>query len=104
MVPVLIDVENGGVNVDVESLVQNIESLDALFITNVLGLNNSLSDIRDACIANGVQLYEDNCESLGCYQDEELMGNFGIASTTSSFIDITFQQLKGGTYLLMMMS
>ena len=56
MVPVLIDVENGGVNVDVESLVQNIESLDALFITNVLGLNNSLSDIRDACIANGVQL------------------------------------------------
>ena len=96
MVPVLIDVEEGGVNIDVKSLAQDIESLDALFITNVLGLNNSLSDVRDACIASGVQLFEDNCESLGCYQDKELMGNFGIASTTSSFIGHHFSTIEGG--------
>ena len=40
--------------------------------------------------------YEDNCESLGCYQDEELMGNFGIASTTSSFIGHHFSTIEGG--------
>lgn len=96
LVPVLIDVEQGGVNICFKSLEENIEKLDALFVTNVLGLNNSLSQIRDTCIVHEVQLFEDNCESLGCQQDKRLMGNFGIASTASSFVGHHFSTIEGG--------
>ena len=96
LIPVLIDVEEDGVNIDDKTLLSKIENLDALFITNVLGLSNSLLKIKEICKNYDVQLYEDNCESLGCYQDNELMGNFGLASTTSSFIGHHFSTIEGG--------
>jgi len=96
LIPVLIDVEKDGVNIDDESLSDEINNLNALFITNVLGLSNSLSKIQLLCQKHNVQLYEDNCESLGCFQDDKLMGNFGLASTTSSFIGHHFSTIEGG--------
>jgi CDP-6-deoxy-D-xylo-4-hexulose-3-dehydrase len=94
--PVLIDVEKDGVNINNETLSQEISTLKALFVTNVLGLSNSLSKIKHLCENHDVQLYEDNCEGLGCSQDNKLMGNFGVASTTSSFIGHHFSTIEGG--------
>ena len=96
LIPVLIDVEKDGVNINDDSLSKEIDTLKALFITNVLGLSNSLSKIQLLCQNHDVQLYEDNCESLGCLQDDKLMGNFGLASTTSSFIGHHFSTIEGG--------
>lgn len=96
LIPVLIDVEKDGVNINDDSLSKEIDTLKALFITNVLGLSNSLSKIQLLCQKHDVQLYEDNCESLGCLQDDKLMGNFGLASTTSSFIGHHFSTIEGG--------
>lgn len=96
LVPVLLDVERDGVNVDPSALTKEIANLDALFITNVLGLANSLPKISALCQSSGVQLFEDNCEALGCSQNGTLMGNFGIASTTSSFVGHHFSTIEGG--------
>ena len=96
LVPVLIDVEEAGVNINVKTFIEKIEGLEALFVTNVLGLSNNLSLLRDVCLTHKIQLFEDNCEGLGCFQDNELMGNFGVASTTSSFVGHHFSTIEGG--------
>ena len=96
LIPVLIDVEEGGVNINLKTLQKEVHNLDALFITNVLGLENSLSEICQYCKENSILLFEDNCEALGCYQDSKLMGNFGIASTTSSFVGHHISTIEGG--------
>ena len=96
LTPILIDVEDGDVNIGMTSLIENVTQLDALFITNVLGLNNSLPDIKELCLLHGVLMLEDNCEGLGCNQSGKLMGNFGLASTTSSFIGHHFSTIEGG--------
>lgn len=96
LVPVLLDVEPGGVNVDQAALIKEIRNLDALFITNVLGLSNTLSEISALCQSFGVQLFEDNCEALGCSHNGALMGNFGVASTASSFVGHHFSTIEGG--------
>ncbi len=94
--PVLIDVEKDGVNVGYHQLKRKIEKLSALFLTNVLGLNNQINKLLKLCKSHNVLLLEDNCESLGCKVNNKILGNFGFASTTSSFVGHHLSTVEGG--------
>lgn len=94
--PVLIDVAPNGVNMSLENLCSKIKDINAVFLTNVLGLKNEVRAIANLCKTHSVQFFEDNCESLGCYDGDELFGNFGTASTCSSFVGHHLSTIEGG--------
>ncbi len=94
--PILIDVGNSDLNIDKDKVLEVIHNIKALFLTNVLGLDNDLERISELCKREGVILLEDNCEALGCSTSNKLYGNFGLASTNSSFIGHHFSTIEGG--------
>ena len=66
------------------------------FITNVLGFSDRIDKIRSFCFKNKILLIEDNCESLGSEIKNKKLGNFGIASTTSTFVGHHLSTIEGG--------
>jgi len=70
--------------------------LKALFTTNVLGFCDDLDVIADYCTENDILLIEDNCESLGSIHKGKKLGNFGKASTFSTFIGHHLSTIEGG--------
>lgn len=96
LVPVLIDCELDTLNISSRTVQPHIASLQAIFITNVLGFCDDLPAIAHVCIEHNVLLIEDNCESLGSRIDGKLLGNFGVASTFSTFVGHHLSTIEGG--------
>ena len=94
--PILIDVGEKDLNITKEQVTKVINNIKGLFITNVLGLDNELVEIANLCQEKGKILLEDNCEGLGCVVSKKLFGNFGLASTSSSFVGHHFSTIEGG--------
>jgi CDP-6-deoxy-D-xylo-4-hexulose-3-dehydrase len=94
--PVAIDCSLDTLNISPEKLHDKISSLKGLFITNVLGFSDNLTEIRTLCQENDIVLIEDNCESLGSMTSGELLGNFGLASTFSFFVGHHMSTIEGG--------
>lgn len=95
MTPVAIDCELDSLNTSPETLV-NAGKLDALFVTNVLGLCDDLPGIATYCQEKNILLLEDNCESLGSVVAGKQLGNFGYASTFSTFVGHHLSTVEGG--------
>lgn len=95
MTPVAIDCELDTLNTSPASL-DKVGKLDALFLTNVLGLCDDLPTIKDYCKTNDILLIEDNCESLGSSIAGKQLGNFGYASTFSTFVGHHLSTVEGG--------
>ena len=95
MTPVAIDCELETLNTSPATLAK-AGKLDALFLTNVLGLCDDLPGIATYCQTKDILLLEDNCESLGSSVQGKLLGNFGYASTFSSFIGHHVSTVEGG--------
>ncbi len=96
LTPVAIDCELDTLNVSPRMLQKSIGNLDALFITNVLGLSDDLARIEKLCRQHEVLLLEDNCESLGSKTAGKLLGNFGFAATFSFFVGHHLSTIEGG--------
>ena len=94
--PILIDVGEKDLNITKEQVAEVINNIKGLFITNVLGLDNDLVEITNLCQEKGIVFLEDNCEGLGCIASKKLFGNFGLASTSSSFVGHHFSTIEGG--------
>ena len=96
--PVAIDCELKTINVMSNNVVEclNETRLNALFITNVLGLCGDLDNIKKICEEKEIILIEDNCESLGTETKEGKTGNFGVASTFSFFVAHHMSTIEGG--------
>lgn len=97
--PVPIDVDPKTLNVMSYSLLERLKDtpLDALFITNALGMAGDLDAIRAVCEEYGVLLIEDNCESLGTVlEGGTRTGNFGAASTFSLYVAHHMSAIEGG--------
>ncbi len=96
--PVPIDVKLETLNIDSTRLLDTIQStpLKALFITNLLGLCGDLDVIRKICDEKGILLLEDNCESLGTVFHGKKLGNFGEASSFSTFVGHHLSTIEGG--------
>ncbi len=95
-----------GIDVELESLCVSARTLSAalalhpnikcLFITNALGFCADLEVIAEMCRGRGIILIEDNCESLGSEHAGRKLGNFGIASTFSTFVGHHLSTVEGG--------
>jgi CDP-6-deoxy-D-xylo-4-hexulose-3-dehydrase len=96
LTPVPIDCELETLNVSSKTLSTHLDSLQALFLTNVLGFAGDIGAIRAACAERGVVFLEDNCESLGSIVGGTLLGNFGLASTFSFFVGHHLSTIEGG--------
>lgn len=93
--PVALDCELNTLNVSPKTL-QAAGALDAVFLTNVLGLCDDLPSIKKYCQEKNIILLEDNCESLGSKIDGLLLGNFSLASTFSFFVGHHMSTIEGG--------
>lgn len=98
LTPVPIDCELATLNVSSKQLKKTIaqEPIKAFFITNALGFADDLDVIADVCKENDIILIEDNCESLGSSLNGKKLGNFGLASTFSTFIGHHMSTIEGG--------
>ncbi len=96
--PILIDCEISTLNISPQKLNLYLEEnkLDALFITNVLGLSDDIAEIKKICNKKNIIFLEDNCESLGSKINNQLLGNFGFASTFSFFVGHHISTIEGG--------
>ena len=86
--PVPVDCELETLNISSAELEKTMAHtpLKALFITNALGFSDDLDKIVELCEANDILLIEDNCESMGSELNQKKLGNFGLASTFSTFV------------------
>jgi CDP-6-deoxy-D-xylo-4-hexulose-3-dehydrase len=93
-----VDVASSTLNVSLENVMSahTDHGLDALFITNLLGLCHDLSSIAQYCKENNILLIEDNCESMGSVHDGRKLGNFGLASTFSFYVGHHMSTIEGG--------
>lgn len=96
MVPVVIDCALDTLNISPATVTKKLSSLDALFITHVLGFSDDIRTIATLCRGSRVLLLEDNCESLGSRTAGTLLGNFGLAATFSFFVGHHLSTIEGG--------
>ena len=102
LTPLPLDVSLKTLNTPLEEI-QKLHSqhpdLKCIFLTNVLGFCDNISDISSYCHQNSILLIEDNCESLGSIFCSTLLGNFGFASTVSTFVGHHLSTIEGGFVL-----
>jgi CDP-6-deoxy-D-xylo-4-hexulose-3-dehydrase len=99
LVPYPIDIDNGNLNIDLESVRSIISKkikLKCIFVTNLLGISSDLFELQAICEDEGIILIEDNCESLGSEIGNKKLGTFGIASTHSTFVGHHLSTIEGG--------
>ncbi len=98
MNPVPLDCSRYTLNVMSDNLLERLSdtSLNALFLTNVLGFLGDIQKIKEICNEKNILLIEDNCESLGTEVQEGKAGNFGLAATFSFFIAHHMSTIEGG--------
>ena len=97
--PIPIDVELPTLNISSEKLKNtliNYPDIKCLFITNLLGFCDDLDVIANICSDLNIILIEDNCESLGSELKATKLGNFGLASTFSTFVGHHISTIEGG--------
>jgi CDP-6-deoxy-D-xylo-4-hexulose-3-dehydrase len=94
LVPVLIDVELETLNVSSEEVRKH--DIRCLFITHLLGFHGDIKAIAEYCKSKNILLLEDTCESLGTVCDGKRLGNFGLASSFSTFVGHHMSTIEGG--------
>lgn len=96
MNPVVFDCEIENLNVSSKILKNTSAGMQALFLTNALGFSADIDKIAELCKQKNIILIEDNCESLGSKTAGKLLGNFGLASTFSTFVGHHLSTIEGG--------
>lgn len=96
--PIPIDCELESLNISVKTVKASYakDKFKALFVTNVLGFGGELNKIALFCKENKIVFIEDNCESLGSKIGDTLLGNFGLASTFSTYVGHHLSTIEGG--------
>ena len=94
LVPVLIDVNLETLNVSSEEVRKH--DIRCLFITHLLGFHGDIEAIAEYCKSKDILLLEDTCESLGTVCDGKRLGNFGLASSFSTFVGHHMSTIEGG--------
>ncbi len=98
MIPVPIDCEIETLNVSSKKLLERLKetTVQAFFITNVLGFAGDLGEIKKICAEKNIILIEDNCEALGTELEGSKTGNFGVVASFSFFVAHHMSTIEGG--------
>jgi CDP-6-deoxy-D-xylo-4-hexulose-3-dehydrase len=94
LVPILIDVNLETLNISSEEVRKH--DIRCLFITHLLGFHGDIEEIAEYCKSKDILLLEDTCESLGTICNGKKLGNFGLASTFSTFVGHHMSTIEGG--------
>jgi len=93
----LVDINLDTLNIDIDKVREAITSrTKAILTVNLLGNPSDLIALRNIAQEYGLQLFEDNCESLGASLDGKQAGTFGRAGTYSSFFSHHISTMEGG--------
>ena len=92
------------VDVDLDTLNTDLELAEAaigprtkaVFAVNLLGNPNDFTRLQALADANGLTIFEDNCESLGAEFDGKQAGTFGVMGTYSTFFSHHISTMEGG--------
>jgi len=100
LVPVFVDIDPNTLNIsptEIEKAISN--KTKAVMIVPVYGNPCNMDAILEICQRKGLQLIEDNCESLGAYYDDKPLGSFGRVSSYSFYFSHHISTLEGGVTL-----
>ncbi len=100
LVPVLIDVELGTYNANLDSIKNAVsEKTKAIFIAHTLGNPFEVGELKNYCDERGLWLIEDNCDALGSKYNGQMTGSFGHISTCSFYPAHHITMGEGGAVL-----
>jgi CDP-6-deoxy-D-xylo-4-hexulose-3-dehydrase len=92
-----VDIDPATLNIDLDQLEAAITDRTRLiFAVNLLGNPNDFERLNTIIAKRGVELIEDNCESLGATFGGRQAGTFGLAGTFSSFFSHHISTMEGG--------
>jgi CDP-6-deoxy-D-xylo-4-hexulose-3-dehydrase len=96
--PIPVDIDRRTLNVMSANVTERLSQtkLEALFLTNAMGMSGDLAEVRDLCASENILLLEDNCEALGTELADGKTGNFSEASTFSFFVAHHMSTVEGG--------
>ena len=85
-VPVFVDVELNGANIDVSQLDKALsDKSKAVMIAHTLGNPFDVKKVKGFCDKHGLFLIEDNCDALGSKFDGRFTGTWGDIGTSSFY-------------------
>lgn len=86
LVPVLVDVDLGTYNVNIDQLKEAVSSkTKAIFLAHTLGNPYNLDAVMEIAEENNLWLVEDNCDAIGSRYNGKMTGTFGDLSTYSFY-------------------
>ncbi len=92
-----VDIDRETLNYDLQALEKTVSAKTKLLMTvNLLGNPNDFSVIKRLCKTHGVEMIEDNCESLGARFEGRQTGTFGTMGSYSSFFSHHISTMEGG--------
>jgi CDP-6-deoxy-D-xylo-4-hexulose-3-dehydrase len=92
-----VDVELDSLNLDPSKVVEAITPrTKAILAVNLLGNACDLKELQKIADDHGLQLLEDNCESLAGTLDGKSLGTIGVGGTFSSFFSHHISTMEGG--------
>jgi CDP-6-deoxy-D-xylo-4-hexulose-3-dehydrase len=93
----IVDVELETLNMDVNQLEAALSDKTRMIVpVSILGNPAELETIRDFADANGLYVFEDNCESLDAELNGRKTGTFGDINTFSFFFSHHIATMEGG--------
>ena len=101
LVPVLVDVDPGTLNLSIPSLQATLRQHDlkAVLMVHVLGNSTELPALLEIVDRHGLLLMEDTCESLGTTYDGRMLGTLGSFGTFSFYFSHHMTTIEGGMVL-----
>jgi CDP-6-deoxy-D-xylo-4-hexulose-3-dehydrase len=101
LVPVLVDVDPGTLNLSIPSLQAALRQHDlkAVLMVHVLGNSTELPALLEIVDRHGLLLMEDTCESLGTTYDGRMLGTLGSFGTFSFYFSHHMTTIEGGMVL-----
>ena len=101
LVPVLIDVDPGTLNLSIASLEAALQAhpIKAVMMVHVLGNSTDLGALMKLVAKHDLVLIEDTCESLGSAYDGRKLGTLGTFGTFSFYFSHHMTTIEGGMVL-----
>lgn len=101
LVPVLVDVDPGTLNLSIPSLKKalTLHELKAVMMVHILGNSTDLGSLLEIVREKRLFLIEDTCESLGSTFDGKTLGTLGDFGTFSFFFSHHMTTIEGGMVL-----
>lgn len=95
----LVDVEEGGFNIDPDRLRVPVGDIAAIVVTHFLGFPAQLDKLREYCSLHGILLVQDACETMNLKYDGKSIHQYGDIVTHSFYHPHHMSSYGGGAVI-----